>query len=184
MRYKQMPDEAWVPRPGELGGVGKKNKQVGDGALDSTVAYSAASSIMAQTIQSRRAYDAMVEAGVATEDARIVLPLNQYTEWYWKCDLHNALHFLELRLHPHAQREIRLYAAALARLVRDLWPVTWAAFEEHRLYAAKLSRAESFMLRGAAVDDRLIPIKAVDIITAYVAQCREIAALIGPATAD
>ncbi len=64
-------------------------------------------------------------AGLARELARVVLPLNTYTEWYWKTDLHNLLHFIALRADPHAQYEIRAYALVLLDVVRRWVPLTW-----------------------------------------------------------
>jgi thymidylate synthase (FAD) len=70
------------------------------------------------------------------------LNLSYYTQWYWKVDLHNLLHFLSLRLDIHAQKEIRLYAEAIAGFVKRWVPLTWEAFEDYRLGAATLSRQE------------------------------------------
>jgi thymidylate synthase (FAD) len=78
-------------------------------------------------------------AGLARELARMVLPLNTYTEWYWKTDLHNLLHFISLRADPHAQYEIRAYAEVLLDVVRRWVPLSCAAFEDYRLNAAQLS---------------------------------------------
>ncbi len=77
--------------------------------------------------------------GLARELARMVLPLNTYTEWYWKTDLHNLLHFIALRADPHAQYEIRAYALVLHDVVRRWVPLTAAAFEDYRLSGAELS---------------------------------------------
>ena len=69
----------------------------------------------------------------------MVLPLNAYTQWYWKIDLHNLLHFVALRADPHAQYEIRAYAEVLLDVVRRWVPLTYAAFVDYRLKAAELS---------------------------------------------
>ncbi len=88
------------------------------------------------------AYQRLLEKGIAREEARIVLPLGLYTEFYFKQDLHNLFHFLKLRLAEDAQFEIREYAKAIAAIVRERVPLAWAAFEEHVLYGANLSRSE------------------------------------------
>lgn len=80
--------------------------------------------------------------------ARMVLPLNLYTEFYWKQDLHNLFHFLALRLDPHAQWEIRQYAKAIAEIVKAHVPLAWQSFEEHVLKGAHLSRTELKALQG------------------------------------
>jgi thymidylate synthase (FAD) len=77
--------------------------------------------------------------GVARELARVVLPLNTYTQMYWKVDLHNLLHFLRLRHDAHAQYEIRAYAEVLFDLVHRWVPLTARAFEDYRLRSAELS---------------------------------------------
>ena len=61
------------------------------------------------------------------------LPANVYTQWYWKIDLHNLLHFLRLRADPHAQYEIRAYAEVMCEIVKDWVPLAYAAFEDYRL---------------------------------------------------
>jgi thymidylate synthase (FAD) len=78
--------------------------------------------------------------GITRELARMNLTLNHYTEWYWKINLHNLLHFLSLRADSHAQYEIRVYAEAMLDIVKAWVPFTYEAFEEHRLHGATISR--------------------------------------------
>jgi thymidylate synthase (FAD) len=87
-------------------------------------------------------YEKLLEKGVSRELARIGLPLNAYTEWYWKCDLHNVLHFLSLRMDAHAQQEIRDYATAMFALVQPIVPIAAEAFLDYQLGAMQLSRLE------------------------------------------
>lgn len=84
--------------------------------------------------------------GVAREIARLGLPLSTYTEWYWKCDLHNIFNFLRLRTDPHAQYEIRVYADALADIVKELFPIAYEAFEDYTLNAVTFSAPEMKLL--------------------------------------
>ncbi|MFQ3623646.1 MAG: FAD-dependent thymidylate synthase [Acetobacteraceae bacterium] len=77
--------------------------------------------------------------GLARELARMALPLNIYTQWYWKTDLHNLMHFLRLRADPHAQYEIRAYAEAILGILRAWVPITHQAFLDYRLGAVTLS---------------------------------------------
>lgn len=86
--------------------------------------------------------------GISRELARIALPVNYYTEWYWKVDLHNLFHFLKLRMDPHAQWEIRVYAEAVAKLVQPLFPIAYRAFEDYRLNAVTFSGPAMKLLRG------------------------------------
>jgi thymidylate synthase (FAD) len=92
-------------------------------------------------------YEAAVDDGVARELARIALPASVYTEWYWKCDLHNVLHFLELRLGDHAQEEIRDYARAVLALAHLVAPLSVEAFVDYRLEGLRLTRLEVEALR-------------------------------------
>lgn len=109
----------------------------------------------------RTVYQERLARGVAREQARKDLPLSTYTEAYWKIDLHNLLHFLELRMHQHAQEEIRRYASTIGREVVRRWvPLVWEAFEDYRESALELSRHEvaliGLMARGdAAAAQRL-----------------------------
>ena len=88
-------------------------------------------------------YEAMIstegQQGLARELARMNLPANIYTQWYWKVDLHNLFHFLRLRADAHAQYEIRVYAEAICSVVRDWVPAAYAAFEDYRLGGETLS---------------------------------------------
>jgi thymidylate synthase (FAD) len=97
-------------------------------------------------------YESLLEQGVSRELARVGLPANIYTQWYWKCDLHNILHFLELRLDEHAQEEIRAYAEAMVALIEPIVPVTVEAFRDYRLEALHLTRLEVEALKRRLED--------------------------------
>jgi thymidylate synthase (FAD) len=79
--------------------------------------------------------------GLARELARMNLSLNFYTQWYWKVDLHNLLHFLSLRADPHAQYEIRVYADAMLETVKRWVPLACEAFTDYRMGGVSLSAA-------------------------------------------
>lgn len=88
-------------------------------------------------------YDMLIEEDVARETARINLPQNIYTQWYWKVNLRNLLHFLSLRADPHAQWEIRQYAQIILEDIVARWvPVTYEAFLDYQIYGARFSRME------------------------------------------
>jgi thymidylate synthase (FAD) len=93
--------------------------------------------------------------GLARELARMNLPANIYTQWYWKVDLHNLFHFLRLRADHHAQYEIRVYADAICKVVADWVPAAYGAFEDYRLGGASVSQTalDSIrkMLKGETV---------------------------------
>ena len=91
----------------------------------------------------RRDYNVRLELGVAMEQARKDLPLSTYTEAYWKCDLHNILHFLGLRMDSHAQGEIREYATIIGeQIIAPLFPLVWEAFQDYRMGGVFLSRQD------------------------------------------
>jgi thymidylate synthase (FAD) len=95
----------------------------------------------------REAYEERLAAGIAREQARKDLPLSTYTEAYWKIDLHNLLHFLELRMDTLAQWEIRQYAEAIGHRIVSQWvPLTWEAFLDYRFNAMSLSQIEVELL--------------------------------------
>ncbi len=77
--------------------------------------------------------------GLARELSRMTLPLNSYTQWYWKIDLHNLMHFLSLRFDPHAQFEIRVYAEVMMEILKKLVPLTYEAFISNRLNSLTMS---------------------------------------------
>jgi thymidylate synthase (FAD) len=99
----------------------------------------------------RRTYEARLAAGVAREQARKDLPLSTYTEAYWKVDLHNLLHFLQLRMDDHAQEEIRVYAATIGEQIVAKWvPLVWEAFTDYRREATYLSKLEVAVVSAMA----------------------------------
>ena len=150
-RYSVLADEFYVPAPEHVASQAGSNRQGRDRVLDPLQATAVRETVRANAERAYADYLALLnqdEAGAALEPereglarelARIVLPLNTYTEWYWKTDLHNLLHFIALRADPHAQYEIRAYAEALLDVVRRWTPLTCAAFEDYRLHAAELS---------------------------------------------
>ncbi len=92
----------------------------------------------------REAYEKRLAAGIAREQARKDLPLSTYTEAYWKIDLHNLLHFLNVRMDLHAQQEIRSYAVAIGEQIVAKWvPLVWEAFLDYRHHSMQLSRIEA-----------------------------------------
>ena len=94
------------------------------------------------------------EPSLARELARINLTLGFYTQWYWKIDLHNLLHFLLLRGDTHAQEEIRVYAQAISEVAQRWVPLAWEAFVDYRLEAMTLSRAEGAAVRATLAGER------------------------------
>ena len=92
----------------------------------------------------------MLEWDIRRELARVNLGVSQYTEWYWKVDLHNLLHFLSLRMDPHAQQEIRDYATAMYELVKPIVPIAAEAFMDYNHDAMHLTRLEIEAIKNKA----------------------------------
>jgi thymidylate synthase (FAD) len=152
-RYSIVPDEYEVPLPEEIRHQSARNRQGRGEPLPPEVVERFRSDLDRTSKDAYTSYIAALEAGVARETARLLLPVAYYTQWYWKIDLWNLFHFLSLRLDPHAQEEIRLYAAELAALARAVCPIAYEAFEDFSLGGLNLSRREQLavkeLLKGA-----------------------------------
>jgi thymidylate synthase (FAD) len=132
-RYAQLPCQFYVPELDRMQAQSTSNKQASGEALSEQVSTDARWLIKSSSAEAYKNYEALLVAGLARELARMVLPTNFYTQWYWTVDLHNLMHFLKLRLHPHAQYEIRVYAEAILAMVERIAPVSIAAFRRHTL---------------------------------------------------
>ena len=132
-RYRPLPDEFYVPDPDTIGTQSKSNKQTRDIANRHPHANSVAHQIMNTQDICYGIYKDLLDADVPRELARSVLPVSIYSNMFATVDLHNLFHFMELRLHEHAQYEIRMYAEALLGLAYIVAPVSVAAFREYRL---------------------------------------------------
>lgn len=131
-RYAELPEEFYVPELAQITGQSASNKQ-----MRTDEQHPQAEEIR-RTIQRNNAmcfrqYQRMLAIGCPRELARSVLPVGTYSHMFASVDLHNLFHFLKLRLHPHAQYEIRVYAEAMLQLIEPIVPVSVAAFREHAL---------------------------------------------------
>jgi thymidylate synthase (FAD) len=148
-RYSLAIDASQRTAPGEWRQQSKDNKQGSEGFLE--IGLGTQLSRQEQELQdfSRRVYNERVEKGIAREQARKDLPLSTYTEAYWKIDLHNLLHFLLLRMHHHAQFEIRSYANVIGHEIVKRWcPTVWEGFIDYRLRGSMLTRLEIDVIRA------------------------------------
>jgi thymidylate synthase (FAD) len=153
-RYSILPDEMYVPDRSAIALQSESNKQGrADLLVNETTAESFLHLLDLSQQQSRASYEAALDTGIAKELARINLPVSQYTEWYWKIDLKNLLHFLNLRLDSHAQYEIRVYANAIAEILKTWVPFTWEAFEDYVLGAVTFSKPEIELIKKLADSD-------------------------------
>ncbi len=150
-RYSVVRDEFYIPEAGVISVQSSDNKQGRGPEVDPSLAQEVQDKLRTHFRNSHDLYlwllDEDIGAGLAREIARLPLPVAVYTEWYWKCDLHNILHLLNLRMDKHAQYEIRVHAEAMANIVKDSVPITWQAFEEYQLNAVKINEFEITTLR-------------------------------------
>jgi len=127
----------------------------------------------------RNCYERRLELGVAREQARKDLPLSTYTEAYWKCDMHNLLHFLSLRMEGHAQLEIREYAAIIGEeIIRPMFPLTWEAFLDYHLNSMTLSALDQGVIQRIAQTGQVPAseetfLQCQDPVWAGLTRCRE-----------
>ncbi len=142
-RYSILDREFYIPRKEDLAAQSVTNNQGRGEALSGDEAEQVLAFLRDDAMRCYDHYEEMIgqegQKGLARELARMNLPANIYTQWYWKVDLHNLFHFLRLRADAHAQYEIRVYAEELCRIVADWVPFAFSAFEDYRLGGASLS---------------------------------------------
>lgn len=149
LRYSEAPEEFYIPALEHVTLQSGTNKQGRDETLELSpeIRESVRALMRSRDEQAYADYQHLAgELGIARELARTVLPVSLYTQWIWKIDLHNLMHFLTLRLDKHAQVEIRLFAEAMAAFVKAWVPQAWEAFTDYRLEAATFSRQERHAL--------------------------------------
>ncbi len=147
-RYSVLQEEFYLPPPEQIRRQSFDNKQ---GRADDEVPPELQQRVLELLREDQRrayaSYEQLLGDDIARELARINLPVSLYTQWYWQMDLHNLFRFLALRLHPHAQWEIREYARVIADIVRAVAPQAWASFERHQLRGRRLSADEIAAVR-------------------------------------
>lgn len=140
-RYSVVPDRFFHPDIASVRRQGQSNKQGGSESMDVLTAEQFLNYLdKAESIYAD--YQRLIDAGVSRELARIGLPVSAYTEWYWKCDLHNLFRFLSLRMDAHAQQEIQDYARAMFDLIQPIAPISCEAFLDYDFESMHLSRLE------------------------------------------
>jgi thymidylate synthase (FAD) len=169
-RYSILDNEFYIPAPEHLAAQATTNRQGRGAVLEGAAARRVLDLLREDSERAYAGYAAMLNEdeagapvdpawpGLARELARMNLSLNFYTQWYWKTDLHNLMHFLSLRADPHAQYEIRAYAEAMLGTMQRWVPLTHAAFVEYRMNAASISatglQVIQRMLAGETVEQK------------------------------
>ncbi len=166
-RYSILDREFYLPAPEHLAAQSSSNRQGRGAALgeaeaqrviellrdDAERAYGHYEEMLNET-QAGEVLDAE-RSGLARELARMNLSLSFYTQWYWKIDLHNLMHFVQLRADPHAQYEIQVYADILASIVQAWVPLTFDAFNDYRVGGARLSRTGLSVVRRMLAGEKV-----------------------------
>jgi len=167
-RYSILDNEFYIPAPEHLAAQAATNRQGRERVLEGAAARRVLELLRRDAERAYAGYAELLNEdasgapvdpdrpGLARELARINLSLGFYTQWYWKTDLHNLMHFLSLRADPHAQYEIRAYAETMLGTLARWVPMTHAAFLEYRMNAALISAS------GLAVIRRLLAGEQVD----------------------
>ena len=167
-RYSVLDTEFYVPHPDQLAAQSSVNRQGRDEILDPKEAQAVLGLLRSDAEQAFEHYHEMLNrningeelvpdrSGLARELARMNLPLSSYTQWYWKVNLHNLLHFLRLRADAHAQWEIRAYAQVLMDVVEKWAPLTYHAFKTYNMGGAHLTD------EGLEVVRRLVAGETID----------------------
>jgi thymidylate synthase (FAD) len=158
-RYSILDREFYLPAPEHLAVQSTVNRQGRGDAVSDQEAARILGMLRKDAMQAYDTYEHLLNdrgdgepvdedrPQLARELARMDLSLNYYTQWYWKADLHNLLHFLSLRADPHAQYEIRVYAEVMCDIVKAWVPAAFEAFEDYKLGAVTLSREEVQIVR-------------------------------------
>lgn len=150
-RYSILDREFYIPHPAQLAAQSTVNNQGRGAVLEGEEAARVLETLKSDAGRAYDNYESMLsqegQQGLARELARMNLPMNIYTQWYWKVDLHNLFHFLRLRADAHAQYEIRVYADEICKVVADWVPLAFAAFEDYRMGGVNLSAKAMACLR-------------------------------------
>ena len=160
-RYSVMSSDFYIPEKEHVQPQSKQNKQGRAGQIDSddvekvrtkikvhsNLAYEFYEDLLNENVDSGAEFSEDFP-GIARESARMVLPVNNYTEWYWQANLHNIFHFINLRADSHAQYEIQIYAKAMLELIRPIVPIATEAFKDYIQNAVNLSAMEKKLVEN------------------------------------
>ncbi|QTP61954.1 FAD-dependent thymidylate synthase [Wolbachia endosymbiont of Wiebesia pumilae] len=146
-RYSILDNEFYTPKPEQVAKQSDNNKQGSGEAFDPDTSKEIIDSLINDSNLVYSHYEKFIEQGLAREIARTNLMLNYYTQFYWKIDLHNLLHFLKLRADKHAQYEIRVYAEVMLDIIKKWVPLVYNAFVEYCLESACISRTGLEIIR-------------------------------------
>ncbi|MDG2398478.1 MAG: FAD-dependent thymidylate synthase [Candidatus Marinimicrobia bacterium] len=156
LRYSEARDEFYYPESENIQFQSALNKQGRSGEVPPELKQKVLDYFKENSERSFTMYQDLNEAGVARELIRSLLPVNIYTEWYWKNDLHNLLHFIGLRSDSHAQFEIRVFSDAMAHYVKEKAPFAWEAYQDYVVHGMRFSKIEKGLL------EKQLPERVID----------------------
>lgn len=133
-RYSKILNDYYLPKTEDVRTQSKINNQGSEEFIGADIAEAFIQDLDDHCVESYRLYEDYLKQGVSREMARVFLPVNFYTKWIWKNDLHNTLKFLALRMHPHAQKEIQQYAVKMFDIMKQILPITISSFEKYTLH--------------------------------------------------
>ncbi len=156
-RYSEIPEEFYIPDADNVRLQSEINRQGSEGSIDSEQSAEFREKLSEQSAGSFELYKEFLSKNIAREQSRMITPLSTYTEWYWKIDLHNLLHFLDLRCDSHAQWEAQQFADAVLELIKPIVPWTIEAWEDYSSYRGGLllTRFEVEAIKKAIADNQL-----------------------------
>ena len=163
LRYSEARDEFYYPELENIQFQSSLNKQGRSGEVPPELKQKVLDYFHENSERSFALYQELNKAGVARELARSLLPVNIYTEWYWKNDLHNLLHFIGLRSDSHAQYEIRVFSDAMAHYVKEKAPFAWEAYQDYVVHGMRFSKIEKGLL------EKQLPERVIDDIVEDIA---------------
>ena len=153
-RYSLVPLLFYMPETDQLQTQSKRNNQGRSGvAVDPKLHAEAVARWNTSREHATQTYEWLTGNEIARELARIDLPLSTYTQWYWKIDLHNLLHFLTLRVDSHAQWEIQEFGRVMAGMLKRVAPLSYEAWIDYDVCGGNVSRMELDVLRGLISTD-------------------------------
>ena len=165
LRYSEARDEFYIPNPEQIQFQSVLNKQGRSEEVPNDLKEKVQNYFKEISQRTFELYKEMNDLGIARELARAILPVNLYTEWYWKNDLHNLLHFIGLRSDSHAQYEIQVFSDAMGKFVKDLAPIAWEAYQDYVVKGLRFSYSEQNLLK------RKLPNRVIDDLVEDIAYC-------------
>ena len=147
LRYSEARDDFYFPEFENIKFQSSINKQGRGKQVSKKIREKVINYFKEISNRSFEIYDELNNDGVARELARAILPVNLYTEWYWKNDLHNLLHFIGLRSDSHAQYEIQVYSDAMSLSVKNVAPFAWEAYKDYRISGMYFSKLDQDILK-------------------------------------